>query len=142
MGCFNSIVVNAPADLVWNTLIDFHDMSWSKNTIEKLTKVGEKSFDQIGAKRILNDVFHETLLFADAPSKKIRYSIDDGPGPVSSDSVTDYIGEVTVIPVTANTTSFVLWTSKWTSAKNDVEIEKLCDPIYEGILEDLKLHFS
>jgi hypothetical protein len=36
----------------------------------------------------------------------------------------------------------VLWTSKWTSAKSDFEVELLCNPIYEGILEDLKRHFS
>jgi uncharacterized membrane protein len=50
MGCFNSIVVDAPADQVWNIIKDFHDMSWCKNVVKKLTIVGDKSSDEIGAK--------------------------------------------------------------------------------------------
>ena len=62
MGCYNSIVINTPADEVWDVLKNFHDLSWSKNVVSNVEIVGDKSADEIGAKRILNAAFHETLL--------------------------------------------------------------------------------
>jgi hypothetical protein len=140
MGCYNSIVINAPADEVWAVLKDFHDLSWSKNVVSKVDIIGKKAANEIGAKRILNDAFHETLQSVNEEGKSFTYSIDDGPGPVSSDSVDGYIGEVTVFPVTANNKSFVLWTSRWKSEKGGVA--DFCNPIYHAILQDLKAHFS
>ena len=61
MGCYNSCVVNAPVDRVWTALRDFHDMSWAPQVITSFEKVGDATGDQIGAKRLLNGVFHETL---------------------------------------------------------------------------------
>ena len=65
MGCYNSIVINKPADEVWNALKHFHDMSWASNVITKLDKVGETTGNVVGAKRVLNDAFQETLLAFD-----------------------------------------------------------------------------
>lgn len=141
MGCFNSVVINAPADKVWNALKNFHDLSWSKNVINKVEVVGDKSNDEIGAKRILNEAFHETLISLDHEAQKFTYSIDDGPAAVSKDNVDGYVGEVTVFSVTENNTSFVLWTSTWKSAKEE-GVAELCNPIYHGLLQDLKGHFS
>ena len=140
MGCYNSIVINASADDVWNILKDFHDLSWSKNVVAKVDIVGDKASNEIGAKRILNDAFHETLRSLDNEGKTFTYSIDDGPGPVSKDAVVGYIGEVTVFSVTADNSSFVLWTSKWASEEGGVA--DFCNPVYHGFLQDLKSHFS
>lgn len=141
MGCFNSIVINAPANEVWEVLKNFHDLSWSKNVVSKVEIVGEKSSNEIGAKRILNDAFHESLLSINNEERKFTYSIDDGPASVSKDNVEGYVGEVTVFPVTSNNTSFVLWTSKWESSKEG-GVAEFCNPIYHGILQDLNIHFS
>ncbi len=141
MGCFNSIVINAPANEVWEVLNNFHDLSWSKNVINKVEIIGDKSAKQIGAKRILNDAFHEALLSVDNDTKKFTYSIDDGPATVSKDNVEGYVGEVSVFPITENDTSFVIWSSKWESAKED-GVADFCNPIYYAILQDLKNHFS
>ena len=62
MGCYNSTVINAPADKVWAVLKDFHNLSWAKNVVAKVAVIGDKSSTEVGAKRILNDAFHETLL--------------------------------------------------------------------------------
>ena len=83
MGCYNSIVINAPSNEVWAVLKNFHDLSWSKNVVSKVTVVGDKSANEIGAKRILNDAFHETLQSLDNTSKTFTYSIDDGPAVLS-----------------------------------------------------------
>jgi hypothetical protein len=141
MGCYNSIVINASPKKVWDVLKDFHDLSWCKNVVAKIEVVGNKSSQEIGAKRILNDAFHETLVSLNNAEMKFSYSIDDGPSVVSKDNVEDYIGEVKVFPVTADNTSFVLWTSKWKHEKQS-GVADFCNPIYHGILQDLKAHFS
>ena len=60
---------------------------------------------------------------------------------MSKDNVKGYIGEITVFPVTENNSSFVLWTSKWDSAIEE-GVADFCNPIYYGVLQDLKNHFS
>lgn len=141
MGCYNSIVIKAPAEKVWELLKNFHDLSWSKNVVQKVEIVGDKHHNQVGAKRILNDAFHETLQSVDETKKSFTYSIDDGPSVVSKENVEGYLGEVSVLSVTDDDSSFVLWTSKWKSAK-EAGVAEFCNPIYHAILQDLKLHFS
>lgn len=141
MGCYNSVVIEATPDKVWSVLKNFHDLSWAKNVISKVAIIGDKSSEEIGAKRILNDAFHETLLSLDNKARKFTYSIDDGPAVVSKDNVEGYIGEVTVLPISENNTSFVVWSSDWKSAKED-GIADFCNPIYHAILQDLKNHFA
>lgn len=141
MGCYNSAVIDAPVDKVFDTLNNFHDLSWSKNVITKVDVIGEKGAHEIGAKRVLNDAFHETLLSVNSKNKSFTYSIDDGPGPVSKSNVDGYVGEVSVIPITENNTSLVIWESNWKSTK-DGGVADFCNPIYHAILQDLKSHFS
>lgn len=141
MGCYNSVVINAPADEVWDALKNFHDLSWSKNVVNKVEIVGNKTSNEIGAQRILNDAFHETLRSFDNEAMRFTYSIDDGPAAVSKDNVEGYVGKVTVFPVSENNSSFVLWTSKWESTKEG-GVAELCNPIYHGLLQDLKSNFS
>lgn len=141
MGCYNSIVIKAPAEEVWKVLKDFHDLAWSKNVVSKVDIVGDKAGHEVGAKRILNDAFHETLLSVKNKKKSFTYSIDDGPGPVSKDNVEGYVGKVKVFPVSADNTSFVVWSSKWKSEKEEGAAD-FCNPIYHAILQDLNSHFS
>lgn len=141
MGCFNSTVITAPADKVFEALNNFHDLSWCKNVVTQLDIIGDKQGREIGAKRVLNDAFHETLQSLDLENKSFTYSIDDGPGPVSKDSVDGYIGEVKVIPITENDSSLVIWKSEWKSSK-DGGVADFCNPIYHALLQDLKSYFS
>ena len=140
MGCCNSAVVPAPVDKVWAALRDFHDLSSFPNVIEKVEAVGEASGTQIGARRVLNGAFHETLLALDDNARVVRYSIDDGPEAVSKDNVAGYIGEVRLFPVTEDDSTYVLWTSSWESSNGGVA--EFCDPIYKALLADLKASFS
>lgn len=113
MGCFNSVVITAPVDKVWARLRDFHDLSWSPNVITKVEKVGSLAGTQIGARRVLNDAFHETLLGLDDRERVIHYSIDDGPGAVARDKVSGYVGEVRLHAVTDGDATLVTWASRW-----------------------------
>jgi hypothetical protein len=141
MGCYNSTVVNANAEKVWEKLNDFHDLSWSKNVVEDVEKVGNKDGDEPGAKRELNGAFHETLLSLNNEAKTLSYSIDDGPGAVAKDNVNGYVGSVTVFPVTDTGSAFVEWKSDWDNEKEE-RVAELCNPIYHALLQDLKAHFE
>ena len=140
MGCCNSTVVNAPIEKVWSRLRDFHDLSWCPGVVSKVEKVGAAAGTQIGAKRVLNDAFHETLLALDDTEQVIRYSIDDGPAAVSRSNVQGYVGEVRVFPITDTNSSLVLWTSRWESSGGGVS--EFCNPIYRALLADLKKTFA
>lgn len=134
---YQSVVINAPADKVWSKLRDFHDLSWAPNVVSSVEAVGDKKGDQPGAKRILNNAFHETLTDLDDGEYSLRYSIDDGPSPVSKDEVSDYKGRVLVRPVTeGDGGAFVEWYSSW-NGKGE-EAEEFCHGIYASLLGELK----
>lgn len=140
MGCYNSAVVNASIDRVWEVLRDFHDLSWAAGVIESADKVGDLPADRIGARRILNGAFHETLLAINDVDRCLKYSIDDGPGPVSRAKVRGYVGAIRLFPVTDTDATFVEWSSSWESGGDDVA--EFCNPIYRALLEALQKHFA
>ncbi|GJL61446.1 MAG: hypothetical protein NPIRA04_01000 [Nitrospirales bacterium] len=139
--CYNSVVVAAPCEAVWKVLRGFHDLSWAAGVVTQVEKVGELDGEQVGAKRILNGAFHETLVSIDDRERTFMYRIDDGPGPVSKDAVNNYIGAARVLPITENNTAFVEWQSTYDSP-NDTAVGELCNPIYQALLGALKKHFS
>ena len=137
---YNSVIVAADSDRVWNTLRDFHDLSWAPDVVTSVEKVGDADGTTPGARRILNEAFHETLLTHDDDDKKLTYSIDDGPGPVARDAVNEYVGTVRVRPVTDDGTSFVEWYSEYDS-RDDAAVGEFCNPIYQALLGALKKRF-
>ncbi len=139
MGCYNKIEINALPNKVWKTIADFHDLSWAPDVITSVEVVGEKKGNQIGAKRILNGAFHETLIATDAEKMTFSYSIDDGPGPVAKEEVSNYIGIVKLSPSENGT--LVEWSSNFESA-NEKEVVEFCNPIYQALLLALKQSLS
>ena len=137
---YQSIVINAPVEKVWEKLSDFHDMSWASGVIEKCGPVGKLNGNQIGTKRLLNDAFHETLLEVSQVDRTIKYSIDDGPSPVSKNDVKEYIGAIRLSPITEDNTTFVEWSSSWHG--NDAAASDFCHNIYVALLGALKKSFS
>ncbi len=133
--CYQSIIVNASIDEVWETIKDFHDMSWASQVIESCESEGNYSGTEVGAKRLLNNVFHETLLESNAQEFRIRYSIDDGPSPVSASEVSNYIGQIQLKPITLNDATFVEWSSSWESKTE--EAREFCHQIYIALLRAL-----
>lgn len=133
--CYQSIVVEAPPHIVWEIIKDFHDFSWASNVIETCEPIGDNNGTEVGAKRILNGAFHETLLEYNEEEHRIRYSIDDGPSPVSPKEVKNYIGQILLKPITLNDATFVEWSSTWTS-KSD-EARDFCHLIYVILLKAL-----
>jgi len=141
MSCYNSIVVNAPIEHVWNTIRHFHDLGWGEPVVTSVDIVGDVPGDEVGAKRILNGVFHETLREIDETEHRFVYSIDDGPDPVSKGLVDNYIGTVELHPVTADSSTFVVWRSNCDS-DNAEAVADFCNPIYAALLDALKTCFD
>jgi hypothetical protein len=140
MGCYNSCIVAGSADTVWQTLRNFHDMSWAPRVVAKLDPGEGKGPSEVGAQRVLNDAFHETLRTVDDEARTLTYSIDDGPAAVSKDNVKSYIATIRVFPVTDTDGAFVEWSSSWTESGGGVA--EFCDPIYKALLDSLKSHFA
>jgi hypothetical protein len=143
MPCYNSAIVPANADDVWAALRRFHDLGWARGVITQLDVVGDVPDGQVGARRLLNEAFHETLQSLDDAGRQFTYSIDDGPGPVAADAVANYIGRVRVAPVTVadSDATFVEWTSEYDS-DDAAAVQDFCDPIYRALLSALKEHFA
>ena len=139
--CYNTAVINAPLEKVWATLRKFHDLSWATGVVTKAEAVGDVPGDQVGAKRILNGAFHETLKTLDDPKHFLAYGTDDGPGPVARDAVKNYVSRVSLLPVTENNTTFIAWQSSFESA-NEQAVSDFCNPLQQAALQALKKHFS
>lgn len=130
-----SVVVDAPIADVWTKFINFHDLSWAPNVITSVEKVGSVDGGTPGAKRILNNAFHETLIEIDGDEHFLTYSIDDGPSPVSKGEVDNYVGVVKLSPSKEGSGTLVEWTSSWDS-KGDDAVE-FCHGIYVALLGEL-----
>ncbi len=139
--CYNSAVIDAPSDEVWQTIRDFHALEWASGVITDIEVVGERGGGEIGAQRVLNGAFHETLQSLDDEARTFTYSIDDGPGPVASDAVSNYVGRVRVFPITDSNRTFIEWESTYES-DNDAAVGELCNPIYGALLQRLQEHFA
>lgn len=131
-----SAVIKAPVDGVWRAIRDFHDMSWARGVVDICTPVGDLRFDQLGARRILNDSFHETLLALDDVERTIKYRLEDGPSPVSPAEVQSFIAVVRVHPVTDTGHAFVEWSASW-EARDDAAVE-FAGGIYAALLAALQ----
>lgn len=131
---FQEIEIAAPAERVWQTIRNFHDVSWAPNVVTSLDVVGKKAGDQRGAGRVLNGVFHETLRTLDDFSKTFTYSIDEGPGPLAAGKVKNYVGRVVVEHIAGGTR--VEWSSNW--QENDEAVYEFCHSIYVALLNDMK----
>lgn len=132
---YQSIHIGVPIEKVWQAIRDFHDFSWAPNVITSCTIQGDKTGAEVGAKRLLNEVFHETLIECNEAIHTIRYSIDDGPSPISRQEVSNYIGCLRLLPVTKDGSTFVEWTSSWESQSDDAMT--FCHDIYVALLDDL-----
>ena len=130
------MVIDSPADTVWSTVRDFHDVSWASGVLRSCEAVGAKTGDQVGAKRILNGVFHETLVQLSDTRRTLRYTLDEGPSPVSSDDIANYVSRLRVFRITEGGGAFVEWSSSW-DAKDDAACD-FCHVIYVALLGQLR----
>ena len=136
--CYNKIEIDSPISDVWNTISDFHDMTWATGIITNISTVGDKKGTEPGAKRVINDVIHETLINRDPDSFTFSYTIDDRSGPVSS-FVSNYIVVVKLTSIECGT--LVEWSSSFESV-NEYAVASFLKPIYSTLLSALKKTLS
>ncbi|KNC54815.1 uncharacterized protein AMSG_01667 [Thecamonas trahens ATCC 50062] len=142
MSCSHAVFIPSSADSVWATIRSFHDLSWAPNVVTSCEGDGEPT--TVGATRVINGVFAETLTVFDDEGKTFSYRIDDGPGtPVASDLQTgEYIGTVRVIeinagPEAADGACVVEWTSSYSTVDN-AAVKTVCDGIYHALLNEMR----
>ena len=135
-----SIDIDASISDVWSRFNDFHDLSWAPHVITSVEKVGSINGGEVGAQRVLNNAFHETLVEIDQDKHMLRYSIDDGPSPVSKGEVSNYYGVVKLSPTTEDATTHVEWSSSWDSDA-DAAVA-FCHGIYVALLNELAESFK
>ena len=46
--CYNSAVIDAPCEKVWQAIRDFHDLGWASGVITRVDTEGDCRGDQIG----------------------------------------------------------------------------------------------
>ena len=141
--CYQKIEIASPIEQVWQILNNFHDLSWAPEVVTSVTKVGDKKADELGAQRILNNVFYDTLIALNPKEFTFSYSIDDGPGPISKTAVTNYVGVVklTKLNISSGAGTLVEWGSSFDSADEN-HVADFCNPIYGALLASLKKHLS
>jgi len=133
-----SKIIQASLEATWDKLGNFHDLSWAPNVVTSCDVVGPIDGHNVGAKRVLNGVFHETLTEADQDTYSLKYSIDDGPSPVSKQEVSNYIGAIKLSPAEDGAT-LVEWNSSWQS--NTADAVDFCQGIYVALLDELAASF-
>ena len=124
---------------VWSRFNDFHDLSWAPNVITEVEKVGSIDGGEVGAKRILNNAFHETLVEIDHEKYVLKYSIDNGPSPVSDKEVSNYFGVIELSSEADGGRTHVEWSSSWESDVQDAV--DFCHGIYVALLDELAESF-
>jgi hypothetical protein len=136
---YNSIIVPAPVEQVWSRVRNFHDFSWAPSLVTSCEKVGEGDGYSVGARRLLNGIFLDTLIAYSAIDRRMMYSLDEGPSPVSSREIRDYVGNLHLLPVTAENSTFVEWSGIWESESTDA-VEYM-NGVYRSLLGDLAAGF-
>lgn len=130
-----SITINAPIGQVWQTIRNFHDMSWASKVATSVVSEGEKSGSEIGAKRIINNVFYETLTAFSDQEQTFSYQIDQGPGPLKAEKISSYIGTVKLTADGEQTK--VEWSSTFEASDEDA-VANFCNPMYSALLAAMK----
>lgn len=136
---YNSIVIDAPLATVWNRIADFHDFSWAPSVISTCEKVGPLGSTAVGARRLLNARFLDTLIAYSALEHRIVYSIDDGPSPISPAEIRNYVGSLHLLPITSTNKTFAEWSGEWES--KSTEAVPYMNEIYVALLRDLARGF-
>jgi hypothetical protein len=93
----------------------------------------------VGARRLLNGEFLDTLIAYSEIEHRMMYSMDEGPSPVSSGEIRDYVGSLHLLPVTTDDRTFVEWSGSWESA--NTEAVEYMNEVYRSLLADLAGEF-
>ncbi|WP_185964586.1 SRPBCC family protein [Aliikangiella marina] len=133
------IIIDSSIKKLWQRIEDFHDMSWASKVATSVIKEGDKSGFEVGAQRIVNDVFFETLLKYAPQDWTISYRVDKGPGPLKPSNIKNFIGTIKLLALEDKTQ--VNWTATFES-ENDEAVISFCNSMYQTLLKAMRESFS
>lgn len=116
---FISAVINAPVEQVWAKVRDFNGLPGWHPRFSRSNIEDNLSSDQIGCIRNFDIVdgggtIREQLLELSDTGYSFRYCILDSPLPVEN-----YLAELTLYPVTADSTTVGIWTAEFDVTNDD-----------------------
>lgn len=130
--CNHSITIHCNLKKAWSVIKKFDDLSWATSIVESVDSSKKNQ-------RVINGVFHETLINLDNNLHQLSYKIDQGPGPLARDNIASYVGTISVTEMPNGV--IVNWCSVF-SSNNDNSVIEFCNPIYQTLLSDLKNHLE
>lgn len=138
-----SALIPAPVERVWEIVRDFNGLpGWHPLVVESRIEAAQPA-DQIGCVRNfrLQDggVFRERLLGLCDRSHMCRYSIIEGPLPV-----TGYVASMRLLPVTDGAQCFVEWRADFNCPESERErlIKSIGSDVFDGGLRGLQQQFG
>jgi len=114
---FCSAVIRGSIDAVWARMRDFTGMPEWHPEIHSMHMLEGKRSDQVGATRAFglgDEQLHEVLTRLSDTEHEFRYRMTKGPQPWLN-----YHAGARLRPVSADGTSFAVWTADWTASPND-----------------------
>ena len=137
---YQSVVIDAPVEKVWERIRDFHDFSWAPTVVESCVAEGEGAGTAVGSRRRINDVFVDTMITHSDVERRYQYRIDDAPSPIAAKETRKYVGDIHLLPITSENKTFAEYSAHWDSDNPDSE--KFIDDIYAALLKDLAAEFK
>lgn len=132
--------VNAPIEEVWQVIKPFYRLDWAPDVVSSIEVLNHLPDGAIGAKRLINGVFPETLKEINEDKFIIRYSIDDGPSPLSSQDVSNYHDIIALHRTENGNATKIEWSSSWIADNNDAM--EFVEGIYKVFLASLDRRFA
>jgi len=114
---WTSAVINGPVDQVWSRIRDFAGMAdWHDEISAMRMKKKHRSDKVSGVRDFMFGTAHlnEELLHLDDLERSFSYRITK-----SEDPWVHYVSGPRLWPVTADNTTFAVWTGDWTASPND-----------------------
>jgi len=137
---YQSLVIDAPVEKVWERIRDFHDFTWAPSVVESCVAEGEGAGTSVGSGRRINDVFVDTMITHSDADRRYQYRIDEGPSPVAPKETRNYVGDIHLLPITDQNKTFAEYSAHWES--DNADAEKFIDSVYGALLKDLAAQFK
>ncbi len=143
MNIFASIVINAPAEKVWEELRDFIASAHWHELVSKAFVTNHKEPDEVGVVRFTQTKYDERYIekLVSRSDEEMWYTYHIIEAPIA---VENFVGKVQLYPVTEGNMTFAMWSTEFETHENHIELmeEVVGDGICAGGLQALKVHFE
>lgn len=137
--CRNTKIIFNSKKSIWDEITNFYKWDWFSPIKEVQT---DKNFcpNEIGANRIINKDFYESILDVDLENDIFKYAINNGPNHFSNSKISSFVGTVKLIYIEEEITE-VIWKTSWNNILPN-NLYKSTDIICKMILADLEIYLK